>query len=68
MLSAGSSRFEIELKKRLTQEIEKLTLELALGMAVKDYAQYQNYVGRLTMLNAVVDQYCGEVETKLNQE
>lgn len=63
-----SARFEIELKKRIGEEIERLRDVLAAGLAVKDFAQYQNYAGRITALKAVIDEYCGEVETRLNQE
>ena len=63
-----SARFEGELKKRIGQEIERLLEELELGVAVKDYADYKKYVGRLAALRSVTNDYCGEVQTKLNQE
>lgn len=61
------SRFEHELRKRITEEIGRLTVELAMGMAVKDYAQYQNYVGKLQALTAVLDEYFDEVNKKLSE-
>jgi len=61
------TRFEHELKKLIASEVERLTGELAAGMAVKDYAHYQNYVGRITALMQVGETFCEEVNRKLNE-
>jgi hypothetical protein len=68
VIHTGGTRFEAELKKRITEEIERLRDQLAVGMAVKDYAQYQNYVGRLTALTQVVSEFYDEVQTTLNKD
>jgi hypothetical protein len=62
------TRFEHELRKRIAQEVERLTGDLAAGMAVKSYDQYQNYVGRIKALMQVAEEFCAEVETKLNED
>jgi hypothetical protein len=61
-------RFEVELKKLVGAEIERLRDELEAGLAVKDYAQYKDYVGRLASLRKVLGEYYDEVQTKLNKD
>jgi hypothetical protein len=63
-----TSRFEIALAKRITEEMDRLKNNLAKGDAIKDYAQYQNYVGRLTALGLVLSEYYEDVQTELNKE
>lgn len=66
MSFTGNYRFEVELKKRIGAEIERLQDELSAGM-LKDFAQYQNYCGQVAALKRVTDEYCSEVEKKLNE-
>ena len=68
MIHTGGARFEVELKKRIAEEIERLKTNLVAGEAIKDYAQYQNYVGRLAALNLVIGEYFGDVQTTLNKD
>ena len=63
-----SARFEAELRKRIGEELERLASELAAGLAVKDYAQYQNYVGRIGALNTVLAEYIDDVNTAINKD
>ena len=62
------TRFEFELRKRIDLEIERLRDDLENGGAIKDHAQYQNYVGRLQSLKRVLDEFIDEVNTVLNKE
>jgi hypothetical protein len=68
MIHTGGARFEVELTKRIREEIERLKTNLAAGEAIKDYAQYQNYVGRLAALNLVIGEYYDDVQTTLNKD
>jgi hypothetical protein len=68
MIHTGGTRFEVELTKRIREEIERLKTNLAAGEAIKDYAQYQNYVGRLAALNLVLGEYYDDVQTTLNKD
>lgn len=61
-MSSYDSRFEHELKKRIEQELERLRGELEVGIAVTDYAKYQNYLGRIHSLKRVVDEFCDDVQ------
>jgi hypothetical protein len=61
-------RFDLELQKRISERIEYLKTNLAAGTAIKDYAQYQNYVGQLTALNYVITECYDDVQTVLNKE
>ncbi len=66
MLTA-SSRFELELKKVLIAEIDRLTLEVVLGHAVTDFTKYQHYIGRISALSTVVAQHCDEVNRLIEE-
>ena len=68
MIGASGGRFEVELRKRIGDEIEELKSHLAAGEAIKDYAQYQNYVGKLTALKLVITDYMDDALTALNKE
>jgi hypothetical protein len=62
-----NTQFEFELKKRITEEVDRIKDNLAAGLAVTDYAQYQNQVGRIAALQLVVGNYCEEVTTTINE-
>lgn len=59
--------FESELKKLITEEVRRIEENLGKGLAVKDYADYLKLVGQITAFKIVLDSYCDEVSTKLNQ-
>ncbi len=63
---ASNSQFEIELKKRISLEIDHLTENLAQGMAVKNYDEYRHLVGQIFALGRV-NEYCDEVQTAINK-
>jgi len=62
-----NTQFEFELKKRITEEVDRIKDNLAAGLAVTDYAQYQNQVGRIAALRTVADYYCNEINTTINE-
>jgi len=66
-LLTANNQFESELKKRIFEEIDRLKENLAAGLAVTDYAKYQNIVGQIAGLMLVVDSYCDEVQTAINK-
>jgi hypothetical protein len=60
-------RFESELNKLIDAELARLHEELGLGLAVKTMDQYREYVGKITAYTKVRDDFCREVQTKLNE-
>jgi hypothetical protein len=60
------SRFEYELGKLITAEIERLRGEIEAGL-LKDYAQYQNYVGKIASLRRVNEEFIDEANKKANE-
>ena len=62
-----SNRFEGELKKRIDRELIRLHEELGMGGAVKDYADYKKYVGQISMLAKVRDEFCDEINKAINE-
>ena len=61
------TRFENEFRKIIAAEIIRLRDELVAGMSVRDYAQYQNYVGKLASLVRVIDEFIDEATKKANE-
>ena len=66
MLTANN-QYEHELKKRVDEERERLKDILEAGIAIKDYPQYQNYVGQLAAYNKVTSTFFEDVNTTLNK-
>jgi uncharacterized protein (UPF0276 family) len=64
----GNTQFESELKKRIAEEIERLQDILETGMSIKDYADYKHHVGQIQALRRVVESYCDDVTTKINEQ
>jgi hypothetical protein len=62
-----STQFESELKKRLNARMVEIAEILTSGQAIKDYADYRRFVGEFQGLRQVLDTYCDEVNTTLNQ-
>lgn len=62
-----NTQFEQELRTRLEKEMLRIAETLAEGMAVKDYAEYRWQVGQFQALKRVVDTYCDEVNTVINE-
>lgn len=62
-----STQFESELKKLLDKRMCDILEIFASGLAIKDYAMYQRHVGEFQALKAVVETYCDEVNTKINE-
>ena len=63
-----SARFEAELASRINEEAGRLRDDLEAGLAIKDYAQYQNYIGKLAAYRRVLTEFYDDVQTKLNKE
>jgi hypothetical protein len=62
-----NTQFESELKKLIADEIERIKDIMAVGMAVKDYAEYRFHVGQIEALNKVSGSYCDEVTSIINK-
>lgn len=61
-----NNQFEVELKKLLFAEIDRLSENLCSGMAINDISHYKHEVGRITSLRAVIDM-CDEVNSILSK-
>jgi len=66
-VNSYDGRFERELKKRIGEERARLLGELEAGVAVTDYAKYQNYVGQLSALKRVAGEYCDDARTIIDK-
>ncbi len=66
MLTANT-QFESELKKRIAEELARQLEILANPAAIRDYSDYRYHVGQIDALRMVVDAYCDEVTTAINQ-
>lgn len=58
--------FEVELRKLVAAEIDRLSDNLCSGVAITDIASYKHEVGRILALRAVYDM-CEEVNTIINR-
>ena len=63
----SNSQFEHELKKVLTQEIERLSENILSVGNVTDYAKYCSIAGEIIALKRVINSYCGEVNTNISK-
>jgi hypothetical protein len=63
----GNNQFEIELKKRIAEEIERVKSILATATAIKTFDDFRYYAGRLHGLRDVAEHYCDEVATIMNE-
>ena len=61
------TQFEVELKKRVQEEIERLCDDLEAGTAIKDYAQYQHYVGMLKAYRRAISEFCDDVNETISK-
>ncbi len=59
-----NNQFEIELKKLLDAEIERLTEIIMIGAAIDDHATYRMYVGKVIALKDV-HAMCEEANAEL---
>jgi hypothetical protein len=66
-VSSYDSRFERELKKRISEELDRLGEILESGQAIKDYAEYKNYVGQIAAFKRVAHDFCLEVQTIIDK-
>lgn len=66
-MSSYDSRFERELQKRIGEELVRLREDLELGTAIKDYAQYRDYIGRIASLKRVAIEFCPEVQAQIDK-
>ena len=57
-------QFEIELKKLINDEIERIKDNLSSGLSVVDYADYRHQVGKILGLRSV-SELCEEVQSIL---
>jgi hypothetical protein len=60
-------QFEVELKKLISTEIERLREILDQGRAIKDYAEYREKVGEIAALRRVAENYCSEAQTTISK-
>jgi hypothetical protein len=61
-----NTQFEHELHKLIDEEINRIQGVLGAGQAVKDIADYRDFIGQIHALNRVKT-YCDEVNTLLSQ-
>jgi hypothetical protein len=59
--------FEIELKKLINEEIDRLKENLSNGLSTVDYADYRHQVGKIIALRTVLER-CDEVESILSKK
>jgi len=59
-----NNQFELELKKLIETERERILENLSLGSSVEDFASYKQLVGRLAALRWVVEA-CDDVNVTL---
>lgn len=62
-----STRFELELKKRIDERIEDIKIILVEGNAVKDFADYRRFVGEYKGLKTVIGTFCDEVSSDIEK-
>lgn len=58
--------FENELRKLISEEIARLSDNLANGLSITDIEQYKHEVGRILGLRTVLE-FCEEVNTILSK-
>jgi hypothetical protein len=58
------SQFEYELKKLLSEELERLYGCVLSPGTCKDYAEYRDYIGQINAMRRVIG-YCDEANTNL---
>ena len=61
-----NTQFEHELHKLIDEEILRLHSVLGAGQAVKDIADYRDFIGQIHALERVKT-YCDEVNTLISQ-
>lgn len=61
-----NNAFEVELKKLLSAEIDRLSENLTTPNAIVDFAEYKHQIGKVIALRAVFD-LCDEVNTILSK-
>lgn len=66
-MQTASTAFEAELKKRISEEIERIRDILSQGQGVKDYADYRYFSGQINALRRTMDEYCDEIATLINK-
>lgn len=66
-MSSYDSRFEQELAKRINDELTRLREDLEVGVAIKDYAKYQNQIGRIFALKRVIEEFFPDVQGIINK-
>lgn len=66
MFTTGNA-FEQELKKRLVEEMARVTEMLTSAAGVRDMADYKYLTGQLFAYRRVIDDYFGEVATTLSK-
>jgi len=59
-MNTYNSLFEQELKKLIELEIERIALNLTMGMGVNDISEYKLQVGQILSLRRILDM-CDEV-------
>jgi len=59
--------FEIELRKLINDEIDRIKENLSNGLSTVDYADYRHQVGKVIALRTVLER-CDEVQSILNQK
>ncbi len=62
-----STAFERELIKLIQEQIDELLSRLAAGVAVTDYATYQNYVGKIASFQKAIE-LCDEANEILKKQ
>lgn len=66
-MQTTSTVFEQELRKRISQELERLMENIAIGSAVHDYAEYRHLTGQIFAYNRVIADYFDDANTELEK-
>lgn len=61
-----STRFEVELKKLIAEEIERIAEKLLVGFSIEDMNQYKHETGRVAALRSIIDM-CDEVNSIISK-
>jgi hypothetical protein len=62
-----SNAFEQELKKRIIEEMNRITDRLCTGASVNDYADYRHLAGQLYAYRRVIQDFTDDVNTTLSK-
>ena len=62
-----NTQFEAELKKRISEEVERLRDIIEDGTSVESFDQYKNIVGQLRALRRTVNEFFDDANTAISK-